>query len=102
MGHIFSCRICTEGWGGQGTCHCISCHETFTGHKAFDAHRTGSHTVSGEKTIDKGSGEPRGPRRCLPPATVGLESAGRSYPCWGFPGAKEAYWNEGSARAPAE
>lgn len=80
------CPRCNAWWTGLNTAHCAACHETFTGITAFDAHRTGSHTESGESIVDKGRTEPRGPRRCVPPESVGLVDAGRAYPCWGFPG----------------
>lgn len=83
----FGCGQCDARWTGQNTAHCMAqgCHQTFTGITAFDAHRTGSHTESGERIVDKGKTEPRGPRRCLLPADVGLVDAERKYPCWGYP-----------------
>lgn len=66
------CGKCQKRWGGYNTSHCSGCHETFTSLSAFDKHRTGSHAS--------------GSRRCLPPAEVGLVSAGRNYPCWGMEG----------------
>lgn len=80
-----SCGKCHATWTGANTCHCGGCCQTFTGLSAFDKHRTGSHTDSGEKIIPKGATEPRGPRRCLPPESVGLVDAERKYPCWGDP-----------------
>lgn len=77
------CPRCQGRWSGLNTSHCTSCHQTFTGIAAFDRHRTGSHSESGEKFIDKATGEPRGPRRCLPPTEVDLVDAQRAYPCWG-------------------
>ena len=79
------CPRCQNRWTGFKTVHCTGCHQTFTGISAFDKHRTGSHTDSGELLIDKTTGEPRGPRRCLPPGDVDLTDAGRGYPCWGDP-----------------
>ncbi len=87
----FECPRCHTTWGGANTAHCSGCCTTFTGLTAFDAHRTGSHTESGERIIDKGKTEPRGPRRCLPPEEVGLVQAGRKYPCWGQEGG-DNYW----------
>ncbi|MBO0676878.1 hypothetical protein JRC04_05335 [Mycolicibacterium sp. S2-37] len=81
---MHKCR-CGAEWAGFNTGHCAACHQTFTGITAFDLHRTGSFSESGERIIDKGKTEPRGPRRCLPPAEVGLTDAGRRYPCWGSP-----------------
>lgn len=81
----YECAKCHTRWGGLNTSHCSACHITTTGITAFDAHRTGSHTATGEAIIDKGKTEPRGPRRCLPPESVGLVDAGRAYPCWGLP-----------------
>lgn len=65
------CGTCGARWGGLNTCHCCSCHLTFTGLTAFDKHRDGKHPTG---------------RHCLPPEQVGLEDAGRDYPCMGFPG----------------
>jgi len=87
------CDGCHQRWGGYNTAHCCGCHETFTGITAFDAHRTGSHTETGESIVDKGRTEPRGPRRCITPESVGLVDAGRAYPCWGFPGA-DTHWTD--------
>ena len=78
-------NCCTARWSGANTCHCTVCHQTFTGITAFDAHRIGSFTESGETAIDRHRDEPRGPRRCLHPADVGLVDANRAYACWGFP-----------------
>jgi hypothetical protein len=54
------------------TCHCPTCHATFTRYSTFDIHRAGSHS--------------QGTRHCVEPATVGLVDAGRAYPCWAQPG----------------
>jgi hypothetical protein len=69
------CPRCSARWGGLKTSHCTACHETFTTVTSFDKHRTGSHPVD--------------TRSCLDPASVGLVSAGRAYPCWGFVGRSE-------------
>lgn len=56
---------CGATWGGLNTCHCASCHLTFTGVTAFDLHRrTG---------------------RCQDPRVAGLALADRDYECWGSP-----------------
>lgn len=62
---------CGAWWAGLKTCHCPTCHTTFTTVSAFDKHRTGSHADSD--------------RHCLDPTTVGLVDAGRAYPCLGWP-----------------
>lgn len=69
---ITVCAKCKAHWSGHKTGHCTACHKTFTVVSAFDLHRAGSHT--------------KGERYCVDPATVGLEDAGRAYPCWGHPG----------------
>lgn len=63
------CPRCPSRWNGANTSHCTSCHITFAGVSAFDAHRDGtaSHRV------------------CLPPERAGLVLADRSYPCWALP-----------------
>lgn len=72
-----ACSRCQGVWGGLKAAHCTAdgCHQTFTTVSAFDKHRTGSH--------------PHDTRTCLPPEQVGLVDAGRTYPCWGFPGRDE-------------
>lgn len=65
-----ACPECGGWWGGAKTCHCSSCHETFTTASAFDKHRAGSFTANN--------------RHCVDPAQVGLIDAGRAYPCWGW------------------
>lgn len=76
-------NCCEARWTGLRTCHCATCHETFSGLGAFDAHRYGSFSDSGARTIDKKTGLPQGKRRCLPPESVGLVLADRAYRCWG-------------------
>jgi hypothetical protein len=76
------CSGCDARWDGFNTAHCGTggCHRTFTGLKAFDAHRKGSHA--------------KGTRHCVDPATVGLVDAGRGYPCWGHPGDGTKWWGD--------
>jgi hypothetical protein len=60
-----SCR-CGDRWAGSQTCHCPTCHRTFSGVTHFDRHRR--------------AGE------CLDPAGIGLSLIeGRAYECWGEP-----------------
>lgn len=58
-----ACGHCDARWFGRRTCHCGSCHRTFTGVGPFDAHR--------RQGI------------CVDPTAAGLVDAGRIYPCWG-------------------
>jgi|tagenome__1003787_1003787.scaffolds.fasta_scaffold20454563_2 hypothetical protein len=37
---LATCGTCGRSWNGYSTCHCHSCHATFTGWGAFDAHRS--------------------------------------------------------------
>lgn len=70
---------CGKSWGGYRAEHCPSCHETFSGSTAGDAHRRGEHGVD---------------RHCVPPAEAGLvfdEKRG----VWRLPG--DGYWDRGSA-----
>lgn len=67
-----TCPRCDAWWTGLSTCHCPTCHATFTRYSTFDIHRAGSHS--------------QGTRHCVEPATVGLVDAGRAYPCWAQPG----------------
>lgn len=71
-----ACPRCDARWGGLKTCHCTGCHQTFTVQSAADKHRAGKHTND--------------TRHCVDPASVGLVDAGRSYPCWGFPGREDS------------
>jgi len=64
-------NCCSAGFSGLKTAHCTGCHATFSTASAFDKHRAGSHTQD--------------TRHCLPPESVGLVSANRAYPCWGYP-----------------
>ncbi|MGY4869789.1 FDXHR family putative zinc-binding protein [Mycolicibacterium elephantis] len=64
-------NCCSAQFSGLKTAHCSACHETFSTVSAFDKHRAGSYAAD--------------TRRCLPPTSVGLVSANRSYPCWGYP-----------------
>lgn len=79
---MHGCARCPNLWGGFNTSHCGGCHQTFTGLTAFDKHRDGSHSA--------------GTRHCVDPATVGLIDAGRTYPCWGFPGTDNPHWSDES------
>lgn len=57
---------CGAQWGGSRTCHCSSCHLTFTSLSGFDQHRPGA---------------------CLPPEQVGLvvlRTSGNQ-DLWGIP-----------------
>lgn len=54
-----TCR-CGATWAGMRIEHCPACHETFTGTRAGDKHRTGDHAVF--------VGPER--RRCLSPAEM--------------------------------
>lgn len=55
---------CGARWSGGITCHCGSCHLTFSGVEAFHRHRRGG--------------------LCHDPRDVGLTLvAGRAYECWG-------------------
>lgn len=65
------CNGCPNRWNGHNTCHCASCHETFTTITAFDKHRAGSH--------------PHDTRHCLDPEAAGLVLADRAYRCWARP-----------------
>lgn len=38
---LASCGGCEARWGGRRTCHCATCHRTFTGLTAFDHHGPG-------------------------------------------------------------
>ena len=38
-GETSGCNGCDKRWGGQLTCHCAACHETFTTVSNFDKHR---------------------------------------------------------------
>jgi hypothetical protein len=67
-----ACARCDNWWTGLTACHCSACHRTFTGIKAFDMHRAGSHA--------------RGTRHCVDPVSVGLVPAGKSWPGWSRPG----------------
>lgn len=61
----FSCGGCTARWSGYQTCHCATCHRTFTGEQGFSRHRPGS---------------------CLDPAEVGMVLAeGRAFEAWRVP-----------------
>lgn len=66
----FRCK-CGARWNGLKTAHCGArgCHKTFTTVSSFDLHRSGTQQS----------------RVCVEPEKVGLEDAGRSYPCWGHP-----------------
>jgi hypothetical protein len=58
-----SCR-CGKRWSGSLTCHCPTCHLTFSGVTHFDRHRRNG--------------------QCLDPADIGLiVMAGRAFECWG-------------------
>lgn len=70
----FGCSTCAARWGGQLTCHCTGCHQTFTGLVAFDKHRN--------------------KYKCLDPQSVGLVLSNRAYPCWGVAGDKPEFWKE--------
>lgn len=60
------CGRCPGWWQGERTSHCGTCHRTFSGVTAFDAHRRNG--------------------GCVDPATLGMAPlAGRPYECWGFP-----------------
>lgn len=55
---------CGARWSGSNTCHCGTCHGTFSGVEAFDHHRKSG--------------------TCRDPRDVGLTLvAGRAYECWG-------------------
>lgn len=58
-----ACGRCSARWTGLRTCHCNTCHRTFTGVTPFDRHRRGD--------------------RCLHPVDADLVDAGRTYACWG-------------------
>lgn len=62
-----SCR-CGQGWRGLTTCHCSSCHATFSSPSGFDRHQR--------------AGE------CRDPAAVGLVATPRRgvESLWAFPG----------------
>ncbi|WP_345346898.1 hypothetical protein [Rhodococcus olei] len=62
---INTCNGCPARWSGLNTAHCAGCHVTFTGPSAFDRHRVKS--------------------TCATPAEIGLKSADRAYPCFGYP-----------------
>jgi hypothetical protein len=47
------CSTCEVWWSGASTCHCPTCHQTFTTSWSFDLHRVGGESG----------------RRCLDPAT---------------------------------
>jgi hypothetical protein len=64
-------NCCGAEFSGLKTAHCTVCHATFSTVPAFDKHRAGSHTND--------------TRHCLRPESVGLVSADRAYPCWGYP-----------------
>ena len=70
--NAIGCGRCDNWWTGLTSCHCGACHRTFTGLRAFDMHRAGSHA--------------KGTRHCVDPATVGLVPAGRAWPGWSLPG----------------
>lgn len=61
----YGCAKCPNRWDGLDTCHCASCHSTFTTVRVFDRHRR------------NGS--------CLPPEAVVLVPAQREYLCWTTP-----------------
>lgn len=75
---------CGKGWNGYNTCHCTTCHETFTGIAGFDKHRLAG--------------------KCLDPATMvwGTKSkragqlvfrdAGRAYQCWASAESDASRW----------
>lgn len=57
---------CRQGhrWAGSRTCHCPTCHRSFSGVTHFDRHRRNG--------------------QCLDPHSVGLTLlAGRNFDCWG-------------------
>lgn len=58
------CGRCESRWAGNSTCHCGSCHVTFSGVTTFDRHRRNG--------------------QCLNPYSIGLSLLpGRAYHCWG-------------------
>jgi len=72
---VTTVNCCDASFTGMNTCHCTSCHATFTGITVFDKHRSGSHAQS--------------TRHCLDPAAMTdadgmpvFADAGRGYPCW--------------------
>ena len=66
------CGRCDNWWTGLTSCHCGACHRTFTGLRAFDMHRAGSHA--------------KGTRHCVDPAAVGLVPANKPWPGWSLAG----------------
>lgn len=74
------CPRCPAEWSGMNTGHCATCHTTFTGITAFDAHRRNG--------------------QCLPPESAGLSLTKRAYPCYGYPSDdSSAWWADGIASA---
>ena len=59
------CIKCDAQWSGLNTAHCASCHTTFTGITAFDAHRKAG--------------------ACVPAESVGLSLTKRAYPLLRLP-----------------
>ena len=67
------CPHCNGTWTGLTTCHCSSCHRTFSSISAFDMHRSGSHAES--------------TRHCVDPASAGLVPVTKLYwSGWARPG----------------
>ena len=64
--HGYARCQCGEAWTGHDACHCAGCHHTFTGERAFAAHRI------------------RG--RCQAPESRGLVKIHRTHwTGWGWP-----------------
>lgn len=72
----WTCRTCEKTIANRKAEHCPVCHETFTGTRAGDTHRTGRHGVT--------EGPDR--RRCLTPAEMSAK---------GMRITKEGHWDSG-------
>lgn len=49
---LWPCGRCGTRWTGEHTCHCATCHETFTSPSGFDIHRRAGSCIP-PSTIDK-------------------------------------------------
>ena len=73
----WTCRDCHATIRGLKPEHCAECHETFTGTRSGDMHRTGRHGVTG--------GPDR--RRCLTTAKMAAKGMTRN---------RNGYWTTGN------
>jgi hypothetical protein len=70
------CPDCHRDWYGQATCHCVSCHQTFSSDRAFLMHQLAD--------------------ECQEPATRGLKQVDRKGgPVW----VRDEQWSQEAVRA---